>query len=127
MRPEDLEDLFRPVGPVKVRRLFGGQGVVADGVTFAIEFDGEVYLKADAESAVAFEAAGSRQFSYESSRGRISVGFWTMPEAAHEDPDELLRWALPALEFARRWKAARPARNRKSKPGASKLRRRSTV
>lgn len=114
MRREDLEDLFRPVGPVQVRRFFSNQGIVLDGVTFAFEIRGEVYLKADAESEAALIAAGSRQFSYDRSGPRVSVGFWSLPEAAHEDPEELLRWALPALAFARRRAAANVKKSRRA-------------
>ena len=71
MRAEALEDLFRPLGPVTVRRLFGDRGVLLDGVMFALEFRGEIYLKADAESEAAFKAAGSRQFAYDSPREDI--------------------------------------------------------
>jgi DNA transformation protein len=114
MTAEDLEDLFSPVGRVLVKRFFGGRGVMLDGVTFAFELRGEVYLKAEAESAAALAAVGSRQFSYDRGGREVSVGFWTLPEAAHEDPDELRRWALPALEFARRRKAAEKVKNTKS-------------
>jgi DNA transformation protein len=107
------------MGPVAVKRMFGGRAVVLDGVTFALEFRGEVYLKADADSAEALEAAGSRQFTYDRRGRAVSVGFWTLPEAAHEDPDELRRWALPALEFARRRAAAKA-----SKPAQLQQRRR---
>ena len=50
MRPAELEDLFAPIGHVSVRRMFGGHGVYADGVIFALETGGVVYLKTDAET-----------------------------------------------------------------------------
>ncbi|WP_246716701.1 MULTISPECIES: TfoX/Sxy family protein [unclassified Methylocystis] len=45
--------------------MFGGHGVYADGLFFAIEADGEIYLKADRQSAVRFQEAGSRPFVYQ--------------------------------------------------------------
>lgn len=114
MRAEDLEDLFRPVGRVLVKRFFGGRGIMFDGVTFAFELRGEIYLKADEDGATALAAAGSRQFSYDRGGREVFVGFWSLPEAAHEDADELLRWALPALEFARQRAAAKAKRSRRT-------------
>jgi DNA transformation protein len=38
--------------------MFGGHGVEVDGLCFALEFDGEVYRKADAETDRAFADAG---------------------------------------------------------------------
>jgi DNA transformation protein len=48
MNAEALRELFRPFGEVVIRRMFGGAGVYADGLCFAIEQDGEVFLKVDA-------------------------------------------------------------------------------
>ena len=48
MSAEALKELFKPFGAVVVRRMFGGAGVYADGLCFAIEQDGEVFLKVDA-------------------------------------------------------------------------------
>ena len=41
-----LHDLFEPVGPITIRRMFGGAGIYRDGIMFALVSDGEVYLKA---------------------------------------------------------------------------------
>ena len=39
--------------------MFGGKGVYADGLMFAMEMDGQVYLKCDAETETLCEQAGS--------------------------------------------------------------------
>ena len=116
MTAEDLEDLFRPLGHVTIKRVFSGRGVSLDGATFALEFRGVVYLKAIGEEAAALEAVGSQSFTYERNGREVSVGYWTLPESAFDDPDELRRWALPALDFARQRKAAKPAKSGKRKP-----------
>ena len=59
-----LEDLFAPVGGVRLRRMFSGHGVYRDGLMFALVSDGVVYLKADATSRPAFEAEGAGPFRY---------------------------------------------------------------
>jgi len=64
MDAEGLKALFEPVGTVAVKRMFGGQGVYADGLCFAIQSQGEVYLKTDAESEKVYADAGSAPFVY---------------------------------------------------------------
>ena len=42
-----VTELLSGVGPVTIRNMFGGAGVYADGVMFAIVADDVLYLKAD--------------------------------------------------------------------------------
>ena len=51
MDNEAIADLFSGLGPIEIRRLFGGKGIYHNGVIVAIEIRGELMLKADAESA----------------------------------------------------------------------------
>ena len=55
MAPDDIRDLFFAFGPVTVRRMFGGAGIYADGMMFALVADGVIYLKADEQNVPAFE------------------------------------------------------------------------
>jgi len=95
-----IEELFAPFAAVSVKRMFGGHGVYADGLFFAIEAGGEIYLKADRHSAARFQEAGSRPFVYQGKDRPITVSYWSLP--ALEDTDELVRWATFAVEAARR-------------------------
>jgi TfoX N-terminal domain len=45
MDAEKLKALFEPFVPVTVKRMFGGSGIYAEGMCFAIEADGEVFIK----------------------------------------------------------------------------------
>jgi DNA transformation protein and related proteins len=99
--PEAIRDLFSSLGPIRIRRMFGGQGIYLGDLMFALEADGELYLKADA-ALDAFRAAGSRPFTYER-RGRTArMNYWRLPDAAVDDPDEAARWGRLALDAARR-------------------------
>jgi DNA transformation protein and related proteins len=51
MNAEALKDLFKPFGEVAVKRMFGGYGVYAEDLCFAISSDGEVFLKSTASRA----------------------------------------------------------------------------
>jgi DNA transformation protein len=114
MNAEVLKEFFKPFGAVAVRRMFGGSGVYAEGLCFAIETGGEVFLKVDALSQPAFSASGSSAFIYVARGKPMPTSFWRLPAIAHEEADELIRWASLGLEAARRAAAA------KAKPKARK-------
>jgi DNA transformation protein and related proteins len=102
MDVEDLKALFEPFGPVIVKRMFGGSGIYAEGMCFALEADGEVFLKTDSLSRAEFSEADSAPFTYGSKGKSRPTSYWSLPTAAHEDGDELRRWASMGLEAARR-------------------------
>jgi DNA transformation protein len=113
MDAEGLKALFEPFGPVTVKRMFGGAGIYVEDLCFAIEADGEVFLKADALSQPSFSAAGSAPFTYVMKGKPKSMSFWRLPEIAHGEADELRRWAGLGVKAARR--AAEAKANRKGK------------
>ena len=77
-----------------MRRLFGGAGLYADGVMFAILSKDVIYLKADDGTRAAFEREGCAPFSYQAKGGKRAImSYWRMPERLYDDPDELAVWA----------------------------------
>lgn len=106
-----IEDFFAPVGPVSVRRMFSGHGVYVGTACFAIIAFGEIWLKADAGSEPAFEAAGCRPFTMTTAEGvtKTMRAFWSLPDAALDDPDALKHWCGPAIVAAQRAAAAKAA------------------
>jgi DNA transformation protein and related proteins len=113
---EGLKELFQPFGAVTVKRMFGGAGIYAGGLCFAIELDGEVFLKTDGETEAVFSAAGSSPFVYDAKGRATTISYWRLPSAAYDEADELRRWAALGLEAARRAPAA------KAKPKKKKAR-----
>ena len=112
-----LKALFEPVGPVAVKRMFGGHGVYADGLCFAIQSQGEVYLKSDALSEKVYAEAGSAPFVYVARGKPMATSYWRLVASAYDDSDELRRWSALAIESARRVAAAKP---QAKKPKATK-------
>ena len=82
MDNERIAELFAGLGPVSIRRLFGGKGIYFDGVIVAIVLRGELMLKADEQSAPDFEAAGCKQWTYTGSRhGKlVAMPYWSIPD-----------------------------------------------
>ncbi len=116
MDADGLKELFEPFGAVTVKRMFGGHGVYAEGLCFAVESGGEVFLKVDAQSQPDFSAAGSSPFIYVARGKPMTTSYWRLPAKAHDEADELIRWAALGLEAARRAAEAKA----KSKAGARK-------
>ncbi|WP_226582691.1 TfoX/Sxy family protein [Acuticoccus sediminis] len=113
MEADDLIDLFSPLGPVSVKRMFGGKGVWADGVMFALVAYGEVYLKTDAETQEML--ADAEPFSFRRGEKVIATSYRRLPPECFDDPDELVRYAGAALEAARRGGAAKPPKTPKAR------------
>ena len=103
MDPDFLRDLFDGIGPVSIRRMFGGYGIYQDGVIFAVVLRDRLLLKGDADIAGAYEAAGMVRWQYVGRHGRpVAMPYWQAPESAMDDPDEMTALARSALEAARR-------------------------
>ena len=101
MDDDAIADLFSGFGAVRVRRMFGGRGLYAEGVMFALEAGGVLYLKADAALADALAARGAEPFSYDTRTGRHTItSYWRVPEAALDDLDDLAALARQALGVA---------------------------
>jgi DNA transformation protein and related proteins len=119
---EFIRDLFAPLGQVTVKRMFGGAGIWADGLMFALMFDGAIFLKVDEASIPDFEREGSRPFVYTRAKskgrvGRASLSYWRLPERLYDDPDELAVWANRALAIAQRKKFAPRTRVKRKHAG----------
>ena len=107
-----IEEMFEGLGPVTIKRMFGGKGVYHQGLIIAIDLRDEIMLKADATSAPAFEEAGAKQWAYESKKGKpVLMPYWSIPDEALDDPDEMRKWVMRAFEAAMR---VERASNRKS-------------
>lgn len=104
MERAEIEELFAGLGPVTIRRMFGGKGVYHQGLIFALEMrDGLMLLKGDAETAPELEAAGARRWTYaRPGKAPVAMPYWSVPEAAFDDPDEMTRWARLAFGAALR-------------------------
>ncbi len=106
MDREAIEEMFQALGPVTIKRMFGGKGIYHAGRILALEVQGEILLKADGHSASDFEAAGSRQWAYDGKQSGkpVKMPYWSVPDAAFDDPDEMAVWVRRAYEAALRAK-----------------------
>ncbi len=114
-------DLVSLVGPVTARAMFGGHGLYAEGVMFALLDDGELFMKSDGETRAWFVEAGCRQWTYVNKKVRMeNTGFFRPPDDAHEDAEAMLPWARLALDAALRARAAKAAKATRKPARAAK-------
>lgn len=91
--------MFSSLGPVTIKKLFGGKGVYHRGIIIAIELRDEMMLKGDEVTAPLLEEAGARRWNYEGRKGKeINMPYWSVPEDAFDDPDVMARWVKLAYE-----------------------------
>lgn len=106
---DHLIELLAPLGVPEAKRMFGVRGVYLDGLMVALVADGQVYVKADAQTLPEFEAAGSLPFAFRSKQRTITSSYWSVPGEALDSSQSLEPWITRALQAARR-KAAEPPR-----------------
>ena len=115
---EFLCEQLAPLGPLRMRRMFGKTGVFCDGLMLGMVTDNTLYFRVDDDNRTAFaEAASFPPLNYEKKGSTIDLSFWRALDRLFDEPDELVRWAQIALAAARRVaaKTKRSAPTRRSK------------
>lgn len=96
-------DLFSEFDDLTTRKMMGGLCIYASGTIFALLYsDGQLFLKAQGEMAEKLEDMGATRWQYTRKDGKVtSMPYWTMPDAALDDPElacSLARETLSHLE-----------------------------
>ncbi len=113
-----VRELFAGLGPVQIKRMFGGAGGYADGVMFLLLGDDTIYIKADDALKAELRDAGSGPFVWQPRSGprageKVDLGYWLLPESALDDPEEAAAWGRKALAVAKAKAAAKAKRKSK--------------
>jgi DNA transformation protein len=105
-----LEQLGRCVPLIRARNMFGGVGIYAGELFFALIADDTLYLKADELTRSEFERRGLGPFRPYGEHGEV-MQYYRVSEEVLEDAEELRGWVEQAVEVARRARR-RPSRRR---------------
>jgi DNA transformation protein len=108
-----LEQLNRAVPPVRARAMFGGVGLYAGDVFFALISSDALYFRTDESTRPEFESLGMPAFRPFEEHGPV-MSYYQLPEEILEDADRLRQWAERAIAGARA-KRRRPAKRRRRK------------
>jgi DNA transformation protein and related proteins len=106
-----LDQLGRAIPGIRSRAMFGGVGIYAGDIFFALIADDTLYFKVDESTRAEFEARGMGPFRPFGDEGG-TMKYYQLPEDILEDPEELRSWAEKAVAIARQSKARRPKRRR---------------
>jgi DNA transformation protein and related proteins len=100
------------LGPITPKRMFGGVGLYAGDLFFAVVMRDVLYLKADDSMRSSLEAAGGRPFQPFPDRPRVKgvTQYYSAPVAILEDGDALIAWAKQSLAIARAQREHPPKR-----------------
>ena len=93
-------ELLGVLGPVVVKRMFGGYGLSVDGMNVAIIAWDTLFLKTNTETEPAWVQAGGRAFEYTAKGKPMRLHYFTPPDEALESPALMAPWARLAMQAA---------------------------
>lgn len=81
--------------------MFGGVGIMRDGLMFALLAGDAMYFRVDEQTRARFEAEGCAPFGYRRAGREVSIGsYYAVPERLYDEPDALVEWARDAIAAA---------------------------
>lgn len=98
-----LEQLGRSVPGIRGRSMFGGVGIYARNLFFALIADDTLYFKVDESTRPEFEARSAGPFRPYGEHGEV-MQYYRVPEDLLDDAELLGQWAEQAIVVARRAK-----------------------
>ena len=97
-----VADLMQGIGPVYVKRMFGGHGVFLEGLMFGLISGNTLYLKADDETRPRFDELGLMPFQYRKKGKLMNLSYYQAPEEVMEQSEVMSEWANLAYGTALR-------------------------
>jgi len=89
--------------PITSRKMFGGVGIYADDVFFAVIDDDKLYFKVDDGNRAAYDDAGMEPWVIAGETPTVQP-YREVPEAVRLNPEALKEWIGAAVEVALRKK-----------------------
>ena len=98
------------------RSMFGGVGIYAGDVFFALIASDVLHFKVDDSNRAEYAAAGSKPFKPYTDRA-MTMPYYAVPVSVLEDAETLVAWAERAIAVAKNARKTKPPA-RKTKPSA---------
>jgi DNA transformation protein and related proteins len=106
-----VDQLSRVVPRVRTRSMFGGVGIYAGELFFALIADDTLYFKVDESNRADFEARRMGPFRPYGDSGE-AMGYYQVPDELLDDPETLRPWAEKAIAVAAPKRVKRARRRR---------------
>lgn len=94
-----IDQLSRVVPRIRARSMFGGVGIYAGDLFFALLADDTLYFKVDDSNRPDFTALGMSPFMPYGDEGEV-MRYYQVPADLLEDPDALRPWAEKSITVA---------------------------
>ncbi|MFA3779419.1 TfoX/Sxy family DNA transformation protein [Yersinia sp. 1652 StPb PI] len=95
------QDRFDFLGKITVRSQFGGYGLLANGIMFAVVSDGELYLRANNKIETLFRSRGMSNFVYAKRGLPVLLRYYWVDSALWSDECTLSHFATRAYQGAK--------------------------
>jgi len=110
---EHILDMLEPLGPLTLKRMFGGACINYGRATFALMFDDTIYFRVDEANIERFRDADSEPFRYAARGKDVIVGsYYLVPEEVLDDVDKMVDWARGALDAGLKVARAKQAKGK---------------
>ncbi|HTM68126.1 MAG TPA: TfoX/Sxy family protein [Candidatus Binatia bacterium] len=98
---EFVLDALSGLDGLRVRPMFGGQGLYLKDDFFGMAWKGKLYFRADDATRPAYEKGGGEAFCVTMRGKKMTMQYWSVPADVLEDHEELARWAVRAARAYR--------------------------
>src|ERR1700712_5565797 len=99
---DSLLDLLEPLRDVTARRMFSGHGFYKDGMMFALESCGRLFIKVDDTTRAHFEEASCLPFVHQQKNRKAVMPYSEPPESAFTNPQKMKPRATLGFQAAQR-------------------------
>jgi len=110
---EFVLDQLAALSELRVRSMFGAQGMYQAGRFFAILEAGRLFFKTNAATAAAYVERGMGPFTYQKQGQVMTLGYHEVPPEVLENAPELVLWAQRAIALATPRPARPPSKKRR--------------
>lgn len=94
---------LEPLGSISSGRFFGGTGLRAGSVQFAMIMGNALFFVVDDSSRPRYEQRGMGCFWYRTKKKKVNVRkYYEVPGDLLDDPDVLLEWARESIRIAKK-------------------------
>ncbi len=103
---ESILDRLTALKAITSGKFFGGQGIAANSIQFAMIMGDVVFFVVDDSTREKYAQRGSSCFWYTKKTGRVNVRkYYQVPAEILNDQKQLLRWAREAIKIATKLKS----------------------
>ena len=89
-----------PLGAVTSKNMFGGAGIFREDLMFGLVIQGTLYFKVDDGLRDEYTQQDCEAFTYIRQGKPCQLNYYSAPDEALEDPEELLAWAQKSWQVA---------------------------